>query len=73
MTPAHMQLHVDVAERAGFPPIETVGEPGAQGVVVTGMHGCGVRTPCAAEVADATWGFARLEHMPNGAMFTFGW
>lgn len=72
ITPAHMQLQVDVAVSAGVPPIETVGEPGAQGVVVFGMHGCGVNTPCAADVADATCGLARLEHMPNGAMLTVG-
>jgi len=32
----------------------------------------GVRTPEAAEVAEATVGFARLVHMPNGKMFTNG-
>lgn len=72
MTPNHMQLHVDVDVSAGAPPIDTVADPGAHGVVVLGMHGCGVSTPCAADVAAATCGFERLEHMPNGAMFTDG-
>lgn len=45
ITPAQRQLHVDVAVNAGIEPIITVGDPGAQGVVVLGMHGCGVSTP----------------------------
>lgn len=71
-TPPHTQLHVDVIVSAGFEPIMTVGEPGAHGDVVTGMHGCGVSTPWAADVADATCGLERLVHMPNGAMLTLG-
>lgn len=43
----------------------TVGEPGAHGDAHAGMHGIGVRTPLAADVADATVGFPRLLHMPN--------
>jgi hypothetical protein len=50
----------------------TVGDPGAHGATVTGMHGCGVSTPMAADVAAATWGLLGDMHMPNGAMFTFG-
>src|ERR1700716_4030139 len=34
------------------------------------MQGCGVNTPSAAAVAAATWGLARLRHMPNGMMLT---
>jgi hypothetical protein len=45
--------------------------PGVQGVV-TGTQGIGVSTPKAAAVAAATVGFARLVHMPNGAMFVIG-
>jgi hypothetical protein len=45
--------------------------PGVHGVV-TGTQGIGVSTPNAAAVAAATVGFARLVHMPNGAMFTIG-
>lgn len=57
---------------AGRPPTSTVGEPGAHGVVMTGMHGCGVNTPNAAAVAAMTWGFAGLRHSPNGAMLAPG-
>jgi hypothetical protein len=57
---------------AGCPPIRTVGLPGTHGAVVTGIHGIGVSTPSAAAVADATVGFARLEHIPKGMTFTKG-
>lgn len=49
----------------------TVGEPGAHGAGQEGTHGIGVNTPNAAEVADATVGFARLLHIPN-VMGSFG-
>ena len=52
--------------------MSTVGEPGVQGDVVAGMHGCGVNTPNAAAVAAATCGFAGLMHMPNEEMFAIG-
>jgi hypothetical protein len=39
---------------------------------VAGMHGCGVSTPCAAVVAAATCGLARLLHIPKLGMLTFG-
>ncbi len=57
---------------AGAPLIITVGEPGDHGDVVTGMHGCGVRTPNAADVAAATCGFDGVVHIPNGMMLTLG-
>ena len=53
-------------------PISTVGEPGAHGADVAGIHGMGVNTPRAAAVALATVGLARDEHMPNGRIFTKG-
>ncbi len=71
MTPPHEHWQVQLFVNAGAPLICTVGEPGFHGVV-TGMHGCGVNTPIAAEVAAATWGFDRVVHMPNGMMLTFG-
>ncbi len=37
--------------RTGTPPALTFVEPGVHGEVVTGMQGCGVRTPIAADVA----------------------
>jgi|TARA_B100000161_G_scaffold178167_3_gene128192 hypothetical protein len=36
------------------------------------MHGMGVRTPSAAEVAAATWGLDSDMHTPNGGMFIIG-
>ena len=62
-------MHLHVLFTAGFPPTNTVGEPGAQGAAVTGTH----RTPIAAAVAAATCGFAMDVHIPNGIIFTIGW
>ena len=67
-----MQLRFDVELRAGILPTRTVGDPGAHGAGVFGMHGIGVSTPIAADVADATAGLARLIQTPIGAMFTMG-
>lgn len=39
MTPPQEQLHVHEAVSAGWLPIITVGDPGAHGAAVTGMHG----------------------------------
>lgn len=36
------------------------------------MHGAGVNTPEAADVAEITAGLVGAEHMPNGAMLTVG-
>jgi hypothetical protein len=72
ITPPHAQLHMHELVRAGAPLIITVGEPGDHGAVVTGMHGCGVSTPSAADVAAATCGFDSVVHIPNGMMLTFG-
>ena len=36
------------------------------------MQGMGVSTPMAAEVAEATVGFANEEHIPNDGIFTKG-
>ena len=38
----------------------------------TGVHGCGVNTPAAAAVADATAGFDSDMHTPDGTRFTKG-
>lgn len=72
ITPPHAQLQVHVEVSAGAPLICTVGEPGAHGATVTGMQGCGVNTPIAAEVAEATCGLDNVVHMPNGMMLTLG-
>jgi hypothetical protein len=52
--------------------IITVGAPGAHGEVVTGMHGTGVGTPRAADVAAIKAGFAGALHIPKGGIFTAG-
>ena len=72
MTPAQLHMSLETSSRAGMLPSMTVAAPGAQGAVVTGIQGMGVKTPIAAEVADATVGLARLVHMPNGMMLTIG-
>jgi hypothetical protein len=72
ITPPHAQLHMHVAVSAGAPLICTVGDPGDHGDEVTGMHGCGVSTPNAADVAAATWGLDNVMHIPNGMMLTIG-
>ena len=72
ITPPHWHMSWLVLLRAGLLLIMTVGEPGAHGAVVTGMHGCGVNTPRAADVAAATCGFEGVLHMPKGMMFFIG-
>ena len=67
-----MHISFDELFRAGIFFIITVGDPGAQGAVVLGMHGMGVRTPKAAAVAAATVGFAMELHMPKGIILTIG-
>ena len=70
--PVHMHISVHVLSSVGLLANSTVGAPGTQGAVVTGIHGIGVSTPKAAAVAAATDGFAGDMHMPNGMMFTMG-
>ena len=72
MTPAQVHMHLLELFSAGFLPIITVGEPGAQGAVVTGMQGWGVKTPLAAVVAAATCGLANELHIPKGMIFFIG-
>jgi hypothetical protein len=45
---------------------------GAHGAVMTGVQGMGVSTPQAADVADATVGFAIDWHIPKGSIFVIG-
>ena len=70
--PPQLQVHRLSLVRAGVPPTVTFAEPGVQGAAMTGMQGWGVRTPEAAEVADATCGLDRDEHIPNAAMVDIG-
>lgn len=72
ITPAQLHMHLHVLFTAGFPPTNTVGEPGAQGAAITGIQGIGVNTPSAAAVAAATCGFAMEVHIPKGMMFIIG-
>lgn len=72
MMPPKLHIHVLVSLRAGLLPINTVKDPGIQGVDVTGVHGIGVRTPLAAAVAAATAGFAGELHEPKFGMLTNG-
>jgi len=72
ITPPHWQEHCESAVSAGCCCATEVGEPGVHGAGITGRHGCGVSTPCAAVVAAATCGLAIDWHMPKGATFTFG-
>ena len=67
-----MQFNLEVSFRVGMFARWTVGQPGAQGAGVTGTHGMGVRTPRAADVADATVGLARDVHIPKGMILTMG-
>src|SRR3546814_4512167 len=62
-TPPHMHMHLQVLSSVGRLPSSTVGAPGTHGDVVAGMQGIGVSTPIAAEVAEATVGFASEVHM----------
>lgn len=72
MTPAHMHANFEELFSAGELLSNTEGLPGAQGAVVAGTHGMGVKTPLAAAVALATCGFAIEEHIPNGITLTIG-
>lgn len=72
MTPPQLHTHFDDCDSAGLFAINTVGEPGAQGAEITGMHGIGVNTPMAAAVAAETCGFAMELHIPNGIIFFIG-
>jgi hypothetical protein len=66
----HTSLLVTVS--VGAPCVSTCVLPGAQGATVLGMQGMGVRTPQAAEVAEATLGLARERHIPKVGMLTIG-
>lgn len=67
-----MQFSLLVLFSEGWLPSNTVGAPVDQGLAVAGMQGMGVKTPIAAEVAEATVGFDRDVHIAKGRMFTIG-
>lgn len=70
MMPPQLHMSLEAPVRAGLPPINSFGLPGIQGPAITGIQGMGVSTPKAAAVALATFGLARLLHMPKGIIFT---
>ena len=72
MQPPHAQKHLQLLINAGRCDTLTIGEPGAHGAAITGMHGIGVRTPHAAAVAEATVGFDIDWHMPKGRILLMG-
>lgn len=72
IAPPQVHIHVLVLFSAGILPINTVGAPGVHGAEVTGMHGIGVNTPSAADVAAATAGFDGVVHIPNGGILAIG-
>lgn len=69
MIPAYAHIALEILVKAGFPDTKTVGLPGDQGAVIMGIQGCGVNTPNAAAVAEATAGFAKDVHIPNVGKF----
>lgn len=72
ITPPQLHMSFDVLFSAGILATITESEPGAQGAGITGVHGCGVNTPHAALVAEATAGFAILVHIAKGGILTIG-
>lgn len=72
ITPPQLHINFELFCNAGWPPTNTVGEPGAHGAAVTGTQGIGVSTPIAAAVAAATCGLAGQLHIPNGMTLTIG-
>lgn len=65
-------MHIELLFKAGIEPMRTVGDPGAQGALVTGTHGAGVKTPLAAVVAAMTAGLVGALHIPKGGIFLIG-
>lgn len=63
-------MHLQSDARHGLPEISIFGFVGINVPAICGMQGCGVSTPMAAAVADATCGFAIDVHIPKGPRFT---
>jgi len=72
MTPAQVHMHLLISFSAGMLAMSTVGEPGAHGAGMIGVHGTGVGTPRAADVAAIKAGFVGALHIPKGGIFTTG-
>ena len=69
MVPPKEQTHFEESVRAGIFATITFVEPGAHGAAMAGVQACGVSTPLAADVADATAGLAIDVHMAKPVMF----
>ena len=72
ITPPYEHIHLEESFNAGMLAIRTVGAPIIQGAAVMGVQGIGVRTPLAADVADATAGLAIDMHITKPGIFTYG-
>ena len=57
---------------AGKLPKKILSDGFDHGEAITGVHGCGVKTPKAAAVAAETAGLPIELHIPNGAIFVIG-
>ena len=64
--PAYAHTILQSCVKAGFPFINVVCCVGIHVPAGIGVHGCGVKTPKAAVVAEATCGFDNVVHMPKG-------
>lgn len=69
ITPPHVHINLQVTFTAGKLFTRTVGEPGAQGATVAGMHGA-LGDPAA--FAAITAGLAGAVHIANGMMLAIG-
>lgn len=65
-------MSFELSLSAGILAAKTVAHPGAHGAAVAGIQGIGVKTPIAADVADATVGFAKEVHIAKVITFTRG-
>jgi hypothetical protein len=72
MRPAQAQRQVAERSTVWSPPAFSRTLTEFHGLVGDGTQGIGVSTPRAAAVAEATVGFARLVHIPNGRILTIG-
>ena len=71
IVPPYAHISFPSLTSAGIPPISG---PGLQVQIPmgAGTQGIGVRTPSAAAVAEATVGFIRDVHIPQGPTFVMG-
>lgn len=68
MVPAYAHCNVEPCIRQGVEHTVICGATGVHVPTVTGVQGCGVSTPIAAAVADATAGLAIELHNPIGVI-----